>query len=152
MPATVEINGYCSFTPGEEFSTVQGHVRFDFLSDSCDEFDAPAEYTPFLIEAEDGTSSLVYSDADGFYRLHLGDGTYTITPQVEFEPYFFILPTSMSVTVPDDIADPDVPLVQDWKRHDLALMPPTLLLIITRGILFRVVKSRLLMMTLLWIL
>src|SRR5690606_39230046 len=36
------VNTYCSFTPGGDFFTINGNIRYDFLNDGCDTDDIPS--------------------------------------------------------------------------------------------------------------
>ncbi len=95
----VQVNNYCSFTPGGTFYTIQGNAKFDVTNNGCDALDI--SYPNLKFQIADGTTiGTTTADSFGNYNIGVQAGTHTITPQFENPSYFNVLPTSASVTVP----------------------------------------------------
>ena len=104
----VNLNTYCSFTPGGEFYEIQGTSRFDFQNDGCTESDP---YVPFMsyVITDGVTEGLGVADSTAVYRIPVQDGNYTVTPQSPNPALFDVVPSSFSVNFPTDTS----PFVQD---------------------------------------
>lgn len=105
----VVINSYCSFTPGGNFSTVSGSLKFDENADGCDASDPVFPNVTFQITNGSDQGELT-ANASGNYSIEVLDGVHTITPQLEYSSYFSIQPTSITVDFPTDAS----PNIQDF--------------------------------------
>ncbi len=95
----LQINSYCSFTPGGTFYTIQGNSTFDIDSNGCDSNDT--NYSNLNFRISDGINKgNIISDATGNYYFPVQEGTHTITPILENPDYFTVSPTSFKVTFP----------------------------------------------------
>lgn len=124
-PACV-VNSYCSFTPGGEFYTINGNVRFDASADGCSETDpfVPLQRLDFIGPA--GESAMI-ADASGSYQMPLPAGDYTITPFLENPDFFAISPDTVSVTLPSE-TDPTaqdycITAVGEQQDLEIAILP-----------------------------
>lgn len=95
----ININSYCSFTPGGDFYTIQGNQKFDSNNNGCDALDVIVPNLKFTITDGTTTGSLI-SDASGDYSIPVQAGTHTITPVLENSTYFTISPISKKVVFP----------------------------------------------------
>lgn len=94
-----QVNSYCSFTPGGTFYTIQGDTKLDSNNNGCDVSDLIYPNLNFTIT--DGTlTGNIISNTSGGYSLPVGQGTHTITPNLENPPYFTISPSTVNVTFP----------------------------------------------------
>jgi len=85
------LNSYCTFIPGGSFNTIEGEVRADLNNNDCDINDSLLSNFNFTISNNNNnTSSSLFSDSSGQYRIYVGGGIYTITPQLENPDYFTI--------------------------------------------------------------
>ena len=93
-------NSYCSFTPGGNYNTISGILRYDSNSDGCDTNDATQSLVRVNIA---GTTSnqAVFTNAMGQYQRYVLDGDYTVTPILENPIWFFSTPTDATITFPD---------------------------------------------------
>lgn len=105
----VQINSYCSFTPGEEFYTIQGENFMDSNLNGCNDADLPYPYLQFSI-IDFQTYGEFVSNCDGEYSIYVRSGQYTIRPRLENSEYFNISPDSLIVDFPTD----DSEYIQDW--------------------------------------
>jgi hypothetical protein len=95
----VQVNSYCSFTPGGTFYTVNGSTQFDSNGNGCDagDFAIPNQQFTISIGTETGT---IISDASGNYVLNVGQGTHTITPIIQNPTGFIVSPSNSVVNFP----------------------------------------------------
>jgi len=99
MPENVSVNSYCSFTPGGDYNTIEGTIKFDNTNNGCDE----ADYSnPYLkINIDDGTNSgTSFTNNSGNYSLYTQTGNFTITPELEISTYFFVSPENAIINFP----------------------------------------------------
>ncbi len=91
----VNINPYCSFTPGGSYNTINGTVRIDNNNNGCDASDPVIP--ELIVKINDGTNiGYTSSNSLGVYSFYTNAGNYTITPQTA-NPYFTITPASASI-------------------------------------------------------
>tara|TARA_R110002124_G_scaffold5301_1_gene33021 strand:+ start:32856 stop:35453 length:2598 start_codon:yes stop_codon:yes gene_type:complete len=97
--SNVNLNTYCSFTPGGEIFEIQGMSRFDFDTNSCSVSDPIVPFMSYTID--DGTTtSTGFAGDTGFYYIPVQDGTYTITPNNPNPALYDVNPTNFTVTFP----------------------------------------------------
>lgn len=96
----VEVNSYCSFTPGGEYNTITNNVKFDELG-NCNGNDKYLSYTKFSIEDQ---NSIGYSvtDKQGIVQFYKQKGSYTLNPQLENPNYFQISPSLVNFNLMDN--------------------------------------------------
>ncbi|WP_294248900.1 T9SS type A sorting domain-containing protein [uncultured Chryseobacterium sp.] len=105
----VNLNSYCSFTPGGTFYTVNGKTRYDSNSSGCDASDPDKAFQKFLVA--NGTATAAFSaDAIGTHFIPLQAGSHTITPVLENPAYFNVSPASITVNFPAQAS----PLTQNF--------------------------------------
>ena len=97
----VNVNSYCSFTPGGDYNTIEGIVQYDFNEDGCNVLDSPASYTRIDVNL-DGitTNSSVFSNEAGVYNLFTSTtGVFNLVPNIENPSFFNINPIAVDVPV-----------------------------------------------------
>ena len=97
----VNVNSYCSFTPGGDYNTIEGIVQYDFNEDGCNVLDSPASYTRIDVNL-DGitTNSSVFSNEAGVYNLYTSTtGVFNLVPNTENPSFFNINPIAVDVPV-----------------------------------------------------
>lgn len=91
LPASTQVNSYCSYEPGGVYNRIAGVVKFDANNNNnCG--DAGDYVIPSFRLKITNVENLNYEDdvftkADGSYVFYVGDGTYSIQPVFENE-YF----------------------------------------------------------------
>ncbi|REC47321.1 DUF7619 domain-containing protein [Chryseobacterium pennipullorum] len=119
----VEVNSYCSFTPGGTTYTVHGNTKYDVANDGCDAGDHGKSFQKFNITSGTNTGSYI-ANTSGNYSLALQSGVSVITPVVENPTYFNISPTSITADFPSQVS----PLLQNFcitpngTHHDLEVV------------------------------
>jgi hypothetical protein len=100
MPATVQINSYCSYEPGGIYNRIVGTVKYDLTGNGCG--DATDYVIPsFRLKITNGIyEDTVFTKPDGTYAFYVGMGPYTVTPVFESE-YFIATPASTDPGFPD---------------------------------------------------
>ncbi|WP_181368973.1 DUF7619 domain-containing protein [Flavobacterium pallidum] len=89
---TAVCNSYCSMTPGGDFNTISGIVRFDSGNDGCDETDVVQPN--MKINITDGTEQgATFTDTAGLYQFFTGAGNFDIGLGIE-NPSIFNISTS----------------------------------------------------------
>ncbi|MFN8273825.1 MAG: T9SS type A sorting domain-containing protein [Flavobacteriaceae bacterium] len=94
----VQVNSYCTFTPGGDYNTITGASTYDLNGNGCD----PSDFLVPLIKMNinDGTQTgATFTNATGNYSFFTQAGNYTITPTLE-NPFFSVTPTSTVVNFP----------------------------------------------------
>lgn len=94
-------NSYCSFTPGGNYNTITGNIRFDGNNNGCDAGDVPQDLMKLRIS--DGTNEYAaFTNASGNYTYYVGAGSYTVTPDHENPTFYNVSPLNSTVNFPDD--------------------------------------------------
>lgn len=95
----INLNSYCSFTPGGVFYTIQGTTKYDDGNNGCDSSDGFIPNIKFSL-SNGAITGTVIANASGNYTLPVQAGTHTITPILENPSYFIVSPSSSSITFP----------------------------------------------------
>jgi Leucine-rich repeat (LRR) protein len=93
------VNGYCSFTPGGIFYTINGSNKFDSNNNGCDASDISFPNLKFTMTDGTNTGGLI-ADTTGNYTIPVQAGTHTLTPVLENPSYFTVSPATATVTFP----------------------------------------------------
>ena len=98
--SSILISTYCSFTPGGNYNTVNGIVRYDSNTNGCDSSDIPMSFFGLGISLDTiSTESSIYTNNSGNYTLYMSQaGSYTLNPNLENPNYFIISPTVIDAT------------------------------------------------------
>jgi len=99
--SNVEINSYCSFSPGGTTYTINGNSTLDSNNNGCDVLDVTFPNMRFSVSDGIQTSTMV-SDNTGNYSIKVQEGNYNITPIVENPVYFSITPSTLNVSFPNE--------------------------------------------------
>lgn len=100
MTATVS-NTYCSFTPGGNYNTISGSMKFDSNNNGCDASDLPQPNIKITIN--DGTNQgATFTNNDGNYSFLTQIGNFEITPSLENPSYFNFSPISATIPFADN--------------------------------------------------
>lgn len=94
----IQLNTYCTFTPGGIFYTVSGYTKFDSDANGCDASDALVPNQKFTITNGTQTSTIIADDL-GNYTIDVGAGTHTITPIIDASG-FNVSPSSITANFP----------------------------------------------------
>lgn len=98
MPNAV-VNSYCNFTPGGDYNTITGMMRFDAGLNGCDASDPTQSF--IKVKMNDGSvDSATFTDENGNYTYFTMDGDFTLTPDVENPSFFAFTPASATVNFP----------------------------------------------------
>lgn len=96
-----EVNSYCSFTPGGNFNTISGNVKFDLNNNGCDINDIILHN--FRININDGTTSGgTFTNIPGNYSFFTQAGSFNLTPILENSTWFNLSPSSVNIAFSDD--------------------------------------------------
>ncbi len=96
MNANLQVNSYCSFTPGGNYNAITGTMIFDANNNGCDVSDA---LQPNIkININDGTNQgATFTNYTGNYTFYTPAGSFTVTPIVENPTYFNFSPTTATI-------------------------------------------------------
>lgn len=92
------VSDYCNFTPGGDYNTITGNVRFDGNNNGCDAADFKADYLRININGPE--TGAAYINGAGNYTFYTGIGNHSVTPQLEQPGYFNISPVSATADFP----------------------------------------------------
>lgn len=98
--SNVEVNSYCSFTPGGNYNTITGTILFDIDNDGCDAGDVKQPNVRIDINdtLEDAAT---FTNAAGEYTFYTGAGNFNLMPRIENESLFSISPSTAAVSLPN---------------------------------------------------
>ncbi|MBD3583485.1 DUF7619 domain-containing protein [Flavobacterium selenitireducens] len=94
--SNVVVNGYCSFTPGGNFNTIEGSFSHDADANGCDASDLKFAHSKIVV-TQGSTTESVFTDSNGHYNFYTNTGDFTLTPFVENPSYFNVNPASATV-------------------------------------------------------
>lgn len=96
--AGVQVNSYCSFTPGGQYNTIAGTVKFDAGGNGCDAGDT-AQPLIKLVVTNGSETDFLFTNDTAQYAAFVGQGDYTVSPSLE-NNYFNVSPASAAVNFP----------------------------------------------------
>jgi uncharacterized repeat protein (TIGR01451 family) len=88
---TVNVSSYCSFTPGGNYNTVTGTVRFNDNQGGCDASDFGMPFVKVGISGANGQSA-VFTNSVGDYSIYAGAESFLIAPEFENNAFDLFLP------------------------------------------------------------
>jgi len=114
----IEVNSYCTFTPGGTFYTITGATHFDHDGNGCAAGDNTVPFQQFNITngAEYGS---IAANSSGNYAIEVGAGTHSIAPVFEMPTYFTVSPASATADFPSDAS----PLTQNFCVSAIGVHP-----------------------------
>ncbi len=97
----ININSYCSFTPGGDYNTITGLIQYDFDQNGCDALDFPANYTRIDVNLNGvTTNSSVFSNGNGECNLYTSTtGVFGLVPNIENPTFFNVDPIYADVPI-----------------------------------------------------
>lgn len=117
-----QISPFCSETPGGNYNSVVGNVKYD-----CGGANLNLQQVPIL--ATEAWSSATTTDASGNYRVHTSSMNISVAPDLEHPAYFTVTPAShaFSFSSSGNSETADFCLSANGVHHDLeiALYPVT---------------------------
>ncbi|MEO9503687.1 DUF7619 domain-containing protein [Nonlabens ulvanivorans] len=118
----VNLNTYCTFTPGGDLHKITGDVRIDSDLNGCSVSDT--RFTDFKFTVDNGTTSAIFFESPGYdYEIAVPQGNYTIRPEPVAPALYNPLNTfnaNFSMGSPDVIQD--ICLVPNGSDIDLAII------------------------------
>jgi uncharacterized repeat protein (TIGR01451 family) len=88
----VQVNPYCSFTPGGQYNTIKGTIRYDTNGNGCDPADSLLKN--LKVKINDAANTFYTTlQADGSYSWYSYSGNFNVVPQLE-SAYFSFSPIS----------------------------------------------------------
>jgi len=88
----VNVNAYCSFTPGGNYNSIKGLFRFDVDGNGCDANDALLTDVKMNM-SHSGQNISTFTNSAGEYIFYAQTGSYTVKPLLQ-NPYFTFTPDS----------------------------------------------------------
>jgi len=99
ISSTTVLSTYCSFTPGGDYNTITGTLRFDGNNDGCDAADATQSF--IKVKIEDGTNTgYTFTNNAGQFMFYTQAGTFNVTAEFEDNQFFIASPASAQVVFP----------------------------------------------------
>lgn len=99
LSMNVNVNSYCSFTPGGNYNTITGKTIFDLNNNGCD---VSGLAQPLIkVKINDGTNAgATFTNAGGDYKFYTQAGNFTVTPEIENPTFFNSIPANAVVNFP----------------------------------------------------
>lgn len=120
---TINLNSYCSFTPGGTYYKVNGTTKYDINGNGCDLNDVNKPFQKFSITSGSVSGNMI-ADSSGNYSIPLQTGTHTITPISENPVYWTISPSTLTVNFPAQTSplNQNFCLTANGNHNDLEIM------------------------------
>ncbi len=97
----LRVQQYCTFTPGGNYNTIKGTVKFDDENNGCDANDLAQVYAKvFLTDGNNTGSSFI--DSFGNYTLYTQAGNFVLSSQMQNPNYFTITPDVANINFTDN--------------------------------------------------
>lgn len=93
----IEVNSYCSFTPGGNFNSITGTVRFDADGNGCDANDSTQPLVKMKLGGPNADGA-AFSNLDGNYTFYTGAGSFDWFPDIENPTWFNVTPVTGTTT------------------------------------------------------
>ncbi|WP_374550660.1 T9SS type A sorting domain-containing protein [Flavobacterium sp.] len=120
----VTVNSYCSFTPGGNYNTITGNVKFDADNNGCDATDLP--HPNIRVNINDGTNTgASFTNNTGNYTFYTQAGNFTLTPSIENPSWFTFSPLSAAIPFANNdnnIATQDFCFTANGVHNDLEVI------------------------------
>lgn len=97
--SNVNVNTYCSFTPGGTHYSITGNTKYDSNNNGCDSSDPSKKFQKFSITNGTNIGSYIGGNS-GNFTIATQSGSTTITPVLENPNYFTFSPTSLTANFP----------------------------------------------------
>lgn len=92
----VNVNTYCTFSPGGEYNTINANTKYDSTGNGCDVNDDDIPNMKFTIF--DGTNGgATFTDGSGLAQFFTLAGNFTVTPSIENQSWFSVSPPSVVI-------------------------------------------------------
>ena len=118
--SNININSYCSFTPGGNHNTISGTVRFDSNNNGCDASDNAFEFLKLKID--DGTNSgETFAQNDGKYEFYTQAGSFNVSSIAENPDLFSVSPANFSTNFADadnNVFTQDICVTANGNQND----------------------------------
>ncbi len=96
------VNTYCNFTPGGDYNTITGTVRFDANNNGCDASDYVFPMIKVGVSGTDGNGAS-FTNTVGQFTFYTQEGEYLVAPELENSNYFdVIVPVSVNFPLADN--------------------------------------------------
>ncbi|WP_223601781.1 T9SS type A sorting domain-containing protein [Chryseobacterium sp. GVT01B] len=120
---TINLNSYCSFTPGGTYYKVNGTTKYDINGNGCDLNDVNKPFQKFSITSGSVSGNMI-ADSSGNYSIPLQTGAHTITPISENPAYWTISPSTLTVNFPAQTSplNQNFCLTANGTHNDLEVM------------------------------
>ncbi len=96
MSANINVNSYCSYTPGGDYNTITASMQFDAAGDGCDVNDSAFQNVRLNID-DNTNQGAAFTDTNGVGFFYTQAGTFTVTPAIENPTWFTISPPSVVI-------------------------------------------------------
>lgn len=122
--SNVEVNSYCSFTPGGNYNTITGTIAFDLDNNGCDASDA--KQPNLKVGLHDGTTqNETFTKASEKYVFYTGAGNFSLTPHLENPTLFSISPVNPLLSFADSnnhVATQDFCITANGSQSDIEIV------------------------------
>jgi len=121
---SIILNSYCTFTPGGNYNTITGNIKFDADNNGCDDTDL--SHSNIRVNVNDGTNTgASFTNNTGNYTFYTQAGNFTLTPSIENPSWFTFSP--LSATIPfanndNNIATQDFCITANGVHNDLEVI------------------------------
>lgn len=92
----VNVNSYCSFTPGGQYNTISPNAQYDANSNGCDVSDATFPNVRFNI-FDQTNSGAAFTGVNGTAQFFTQAGSFDITPAIENPSWFTVSPSTVNI-------------------------------------------------------
>ena len=121
---SIILNSYCTFTPGGNYNTITGNIKFDADNNGCDDTDL--SHSNIRVNVNDGTNTgASFTNNTGNYTFYTQAGNFTLTPSIENPSWFTFSPLSAAIPFANNdnnIATQDFCFTANGVHNDLEVI------------------------------
>ena len=120
----VNVNSYCSFTPGGIYNTISGNIKFDADNNGCDANDFIFDNIKINLSTNTDSFS-TFTDSEGNYKFYTLAGAFTLSPSIENASFFNISPVNAPIVFPladGSVSSQDFCITANGTHSDLEVV------------------------------
>ncbi|WP_116787153.1 DUF7619 domain-containing protein [Flavobacterium psychrotrophum] len=95
----VNVNTYCSLTPGGDYNTITGALIFDVNNNGCGPEDMPRCFVKLAITNGIDTS-YNFTNEQGGYNFYTREGDFSVLPDFENDAFYSAAPSQATISFP----------------------------------------------------
>lgn len=120
----INVNTYCSFTPGGDYNTIMGSLIFDANNNGCDPADMPRCFVKLAVTNGPDTS-YTFTNEQGGYNFYTQEGDFSVMPDFENDSFYSASPSQGAVSfsvVDNSVAIQNFCVIPNGAQSDIEVV------------------------------